>query len=218
MWLLRPPGVYRPQTDTRLLLTALREARLGRGARVLDLCTGTGIAAIAAARAGAESVTAVDASLPAVLSARVNTRLRRLPVRVRHGDLNRPFEGAPFDLVLANPPYIPAPSHGPGQGAALAWDAGPDGRHFLDSLCENAFGLLSPGGAMLVVHSALCGVERTLKALRDNGLKSAVVARTLEPFGPVLRRRAGYLESAGLIEPGERQEELVVIRADRTGG
>jgi release factor glutamine methyltransferase len=31
-----------------------------------------------------------------------------------------------------------------------------------------------------------------------------------------MRGRIGYLEAAGLIEPGQRYEELVVIRADRT--
>ena len=213
MWLLRLPGVYRPQADTRLLLSALRDARLGHAARALDLCTGTGVAAIAAAREGAGRVTAVDRYLPAVLSARFNARVRGLPVRVRHGDLSA-VEGQ-FDLITANPPYVPCPSAEPAQGAALAWDAGLDGRQCLDSLCDRAADLLAPNGTMLIVHSALCGVSVTLEALRDKGLKSSVVARALEPFGPVMRRRVEYLESSGLIEPGERTEELVVIRADR---
>jgi release factor glutamine methyltransferase len=188
---------------------------LGHGARVLDLCTGTGVAAIAAARSGAREVTAVDRYLPAVLSAYANAWLRRLPVRVRQGDLSRPVEGAPFDLVLANPPYVPSPGSGPARGPAMAWDAGLDGRRWLGTLCDRAFDLLVPGGTALVVHSAVCGVHETLESLRDKGLKSSVVARAVEEFGPVMRRRVEYLEAAGLIEPGTRQEELVVIRADR---
>ncbi|SLJ83173.1 putative methyltransferase [Mycobacteroides abscessus subsp. abscessus] len=31
----------------------------------------------------------------------------------------------------------------------------------------------------------------------------------------MLRERAAWLESVGLIAPGQRHEELVVIRADR---
>jgi release factor glutamine methyltransferase len=215
--LLRLPGVYRPQADTRLLLEALRDVRPCQGARVLDMCTGSGIAAIAAARSGASEVTAVDAYLPAVLSARTNTwvRLLAVRVRVRRGDLSRRIEGAPFDLVLANPPYVPCPSVGVSRGAAVAWDAGPDGRRCVEKLCDKAFDLLVPAGTMLLVHSALCGVQRTLESLREKGLKSSVVARATEPFGPVMRRRAEYLEGAGLIERGDRQEELVVIRADR---
>ncbi|GAA5155651.1 MULTISPECIES: HemK2/MTQ2 family protein methyltransferase [Amycolatopsis] len=213
MWLLRLPGVYRPQADTRLLLSALRDARLGRPARALDLCTGSGVAAIAAARHGARQVTAVDRYLPAVLSARFNARMRGLPVRVRHGSVSS-VEGQ-FDLITANPPYVPCASPDPARGAALAWDAGFDGRRCLDELCDRAADLLAPNGTLLVVHSALCGVSMTLESLRDKGLKSSVVARALEPFGPVMRSRIDYLESSGLIEPGERTEELVVIRADR---
>ncbi|MTD53503.1 HemK2/MTQ2 family protein methyltransferase [Amycolatopsis pithecellobii] len=212
MWLLRLPGVYRPQADTRLLLDGLRDAGLGHRARALDLYTGSGIAAIAAARR-ARRVTAVDRYLPAVLSARFNARVRGLPIQVRHGDLTSVTER--FDLVTANPPYVPCVAPEPPYGASMAWDAGPDGRHYLDQLCERAPDLLTVGGTMLIVHSALCGVGQTVESLRDNGLKTSVVARAVEPFGPVLRERAAYLEDAGLIAPGERTEELVVIRADR---
>lgn len=66
-----------------------------------------------------------------------------------------------------------------------------------------------------MVHSALCGVERTLTRLRRLGLKASVVARQAERFGPVMRDRAGLLEDRGMIEPGQRYEQLVVIRGDR---
>lgn len=214
MWLLRLPGVYRPQADTRLLVNAVRDAGLGRTARALDLCTGAGVAAIAAAHGGAGTVTAVDRYPPAVLSARFNAWLRRLPVTVLRGELSA-VHGR-FDLVTSNPPYVPGPSVEPARGAAMAWEAGPDGRRCLDELCARAPDLLAPGGVLLTVHSALCGVEKTLKSLRDNGLKSSVVARALVPFGPVLRSRLEYLERAGIVEPGARTEELVVVRADRT--
>jgi release factor glutamine methyltransferase len=58
-------------------------------------------------------------------------------------------------------------------------------------------------------------VDATVRRLRDTGLKASVVARRRVPFGPVLRARAGFLERSGLIEPGQRHEELVVIRGDR---
>jgi release factor glutamine methyltransferase len=68
---------------------------------------------------------------------------------------------------------------------------------------------------LLIVHSAICGVETTLNALRQGGLKAAVVARRREPFGPVMLQRIALLERRGLIEPGQRHEELVVIRGDQ---
>ncbi|MBA9005577.1 HemK2/MTQ2 family protein methyltransferase [Thermomonospora cellulosilytica] len=215
--MLRPPGVYRPQGDTALLMKALREAAIPPGARVLDLCTGTGAVAVAAALWGARHVTAVDVSARAVLAARANAALRRLPVRVLRGDLAEPVAGERFDLITANPPYVPCrDGEPPRHGAARAWAAGPRGRSQLDRLCASAPALLNHGGTMLVVHSALCGVQETLDALRDRGLKASVAARRREPFGPVMHARAAELEDAGLIRRGQRYEELVVIRADRT--
>ncbi|WP_092531406.1 HemK2/MTQ2 family protein methyltransferase [Amycolatopsis arida] len=216
MLMLRLPGVYRPQADTWLLSKAVREAGLRPGAQVLDLCTGTGAVAFAAARAGAGAITAVDTARRAVLAAWLNTRLRRLPVRVRRADVRHLPQLPRFDLVVANPPYVPGdPARGPTRRAERAWDAGPDGRRFVDRLCAAAPELLAEGGALLLVHSSLCGEQATLDRLRAERLKASVVARRVEPFGPVLRGRVGYLERAGLIEPGQCHEELVVIRADR---
>ncbi|MGA5699959.1 HemK2/MTQ2 family protein methyltransferase [Peterkaempfera bronchialis] len=214
--LLRPPGVYRPQGDTRMLARALRRASLPYGARVLDLCTGTGALALAAARAGANA-TAVDVSRRAVLTARLNAAVHRVPLRVLLGDLAEPVAGETFDAVLANPPYvIRAGASGPApHSRARAWDAGADGRALLDRVCAEAPRLLAPGGLLLLVHSELCGVHTTLAALRAAGLKAAVVDRGPEPFGPVMRARAAALERHGVIGAGQRHEELVVIRADR---
>jgi release factor glutamine methyltransferase len=217
MLLLRPPGVYTPQGDTHLLAEALRGAAVPRGARVLEVCTGTGALAIAAARIGAAGVTAIDISARAVLAARFNARLRRLPVRVMRGDLFEPVAGETFDLILANPPYVLGKDERPPRhGRERAWDAGSHGRLVVDRICAEAPPLLAPGGLLLMVHSALCGTQITVDVLRDAELKTSVIARRSEPFGPVMRARAARLEAKGLIQPGQRYEELVVIRGDRT--
>jgi release factor glutamine methyltransferase len=75
--------------------------------------------------------------------------------------------------------------------------------------------MLDAGGTLLVVHSALSGVQKSLDALRSTGLDAEVVASQLIPFGPVLSARAGWLEATGQIKRGCRTEELVVIRADK---
>ncbi|MFE9099481.1 HemK2/MTQ2 family protein methyltransferase [Actinomadura geliboluensis] len=219
MMLLRPPGVYRPQTDTSLLTGALTRTLARAGAppraRVLELGTGTGAVALAAARAGCD-VVAVDVSAPAVLTTRMNARLRGLPVRVLRGDLFAPVAGEVFDVIVANPPYVagdadPAAVRGP----ARAWEGGRDGRALLDRICAHAPRHLAPGGTLLVVHSALNGVAATLVALRAAGMRASVVARRREPFGPVMRRRAALLAARGLLGPGQLHEDLVVVRADR---
>ena len=83
-----------------------------------------------------------------------------------------PWTTSPFDLVVSNPPYVPTPSGGDGvasiprsAGPAWAWNAGLDGRMVLDPLCTSAAGLLADGGSLLMVHSALAGVEQVAESL-----------------------------------------------------
>nr|WP_280399366.1 HemK2/MTQ2 family protein methyltransferase [Nocardia carnea] len=214
--LMRAPGVYRPQPDTWLLARAMTEAALPAGARVLDACTGTGALAIHAARTGAAAVTAVDLSRAAVASAWLNSRLNGVRLELLCGDVTEVVAGRTFDVVVANPPYVPSEHPVPGGRAARAWDAGRHGRSLLDPLCTMIPRLLEKGGTALLVHSGLSGTATSLRQLRSGGLKATVVARSVIPFGPVLTRRSGWLRDRGLIRPGQRHEELVVIRADRT--
>jgi release factor glutamine methyltransferase len=220
MMTLRPPGVYRPQTDTRLLTEILRSTRVRPRSRILDLGTGTGALAVAAAAVGHSRVTAVDISRRAVWAARMNAWLRGIRLRVLHGDLFDPVKGEEFDVILANPPYVPSPEHDPERAVrwhspARSWDAGLQGRKVLDRICARAPRMLAPGGTMLIVHSALCDDRMTVRSLRAAGLTAEVVARRGEPFGRVMRSRAAWLEARELIFHGQRQEELVVIRAVR---
>lgn len=212
--LFRLPGTYRAQGDTHLLAGVVQRSGLARGRRVLDVATGGGALALAAARAGASSVTAVDVSARSVLTARVNSRLHRAGVAVRRGDLFAPVRGEHFDLVLANPPYVPAASEVlPRHRPARSWDAGTDGRAVLDRICAEAPALLAAGGVLLVVQSVVADDARTLALLSAAGLAVAVVARAREPFGPVMRGRTTLLEQRGLVAAGQRHEDVVVIEA-----
>lgn len=200
-----------------MLAAALRRESLRPGAEVLDVGTGSGALAVAAARLGGR-VTAIDAAFAAVLTTRLNAWIagQRNRVRARRGDLLRPVAGRRFDLVMANPPYVPSAARVlPRGGRERAWDAGPDGRAVLDRLCAEAPALLAPGGVLLLVHSGLCDATRTLGLLDGAGLRTSVTDRRIIPFGPVLRERAPWLEAQGLIAPGQEKEELVVIRARR---
>ncbi|MEU9848823.1 HemK2/MTQ2 family protein methyltransferase [Streptomyces sp. NPDC047985] len=214
--MVRPPGVYAPQRDTWLLMAALDREGIGPGAAVLDIGTGSGALAIRAAQLGGK-VTAVDITRRAVATARLNATLHLCRIAVHRGDLASAIRAHTFDLVLCNPPYVPAPAADvPRRGAARSWDAGTDGRAVVDRVCEGAPTMLRRGGVLLMVHSGLCDPGATLRHLDRVGLDATVSNRVHIPFGPVLRSREDWLRERELLEGEEKTEELVVIRAERT--
>jgi release factor glutamine methyltransferase len=213
-----PPGVYRAQDDTTVLTEVMHRGGYAEGRHVLDLGTGSGAIAMAASRGRAASVTAVDVSWQSVLVTWSNCHLRKAAVTVRRGDLFSPVAQHRFDLIVANPPYVPArTSKLPRFRRARCWDAGLDGRAVLDRICAGAASRLTGAGTLLLVHSAVCGTQRTLHQLHSAGMVGEVVKRVRIPFGPVMRARAAMLEQRGLIENGDRVEELVVIEAHHDG-
>ena len=158
----------------------------------------------------------MDLSLRSVAAAWLNSRLHRVACRVHQGDLGVPVAGECFDLILANPPYVPAATNVlPRHRMSRCWDAGLDGRVLLDRICAEGPALLSPEGMMLLVHSTVCDEDITRKRLADAGLQAEVLTRCAVPFGPVMRVRAAMFEARGLVEPGQREEQLVVIGARR---
>ncbi|BBZ27596.1 methylase [Mycolicibacterium madagascariense] len=214
-------GVYRPQEDSALLIDTLLDAGRAEGSRVADLCSGSGVVALAAAAQGAASVAAFERSPRAVMCARANAAAAGANVRVHRGSWTRAAEFAPFDVITCNPPYVPFAEDADDRqipraaGPDTAWNAGRDGRQVLDPLCESAPDLLAAGGTMFIVHSEFADADRTVGGLRAGGLHAEVVAEQWIPFGPVLTARAHWLERVGLLEAGRREERLVVVRADR---
>ena len=217
MRLLRLPGVFRPPTDTWMLATVLRDeiTHNGRAAQVLDLCTGTGALAIVGAKAGADT-TAIDISRRAVVNVRLNAALNGAQVKPLRGDLLAPVEGRTFDVIVTNPPYVPAPDEDlPESGIERAWQAGLDGRVLIDRICAEAPPYLKPGGALLIVQSTINGEERTHELMAEHGLEPDTPFRERGDFGPLMTRMAPELEERGLIAVGQRTEEVIVVRGRR---
>lgn len=208
-------GVYAPQDDSWLLCETLDRCDLVSDKRVVDICTGSGILAIEAALKGAREVVAYDISPAAVACARANAERAGVEVDFRLGTLADARRAGPFDVAVSNPPYVPSEAPIEGTGLNRAWDAGADGRVVLDELCDLAPDLLAPGGTMLIVHSEFSNPAQTLRQLGRGGLTARVVAGRTVEFGPVMTDYAPRLEAAGLLEPGRRVEDLVVIRVDR---
>lgn len=216
MRLIVLPGVFRPISDSHLLAAVVRE-HVRPGHTMADVCTGSGLLAVTAARAGARA-TAIDVGRRAVLCAWLNGRLNGAAVRARRGDLLEPVAGERFHVIASNPPYVPSEDEAlPTAGLRRAWDAGLDGRVLLDRLIAQAPAHLQPGGALLVTHSTIIGEQETLRRMGDAGLEPAVLERIEGPLGPLMQARRDHLVRAGLLEPGQDREEVLVIRGRLPG-
>jgi release factor glutamine methyltransferase len=196
-----------------MLAQLVAERRLARGADVLDVFTGSGALALAAAASGAQSVTAVDISRRALLTVRFNALRNGVRVRTVRGDLFSPVAGDRFDLIVANPPYYPGGDALPERGLARAWEGGRDGRLLVDRLCGEVAPHLKPGGRLLLVHNTMIGERRSREQLEASGLHTEVLLRHRGPYGPVGKAAAALLRERG-VDVAE-EEETVVISGQR---
>lgn len=180
------PGVFVPRPETEVLLAwALDVLRRRREPVVVDLCTGSGALALAVAAARPDAVVhAVELDPDAAAWARRNLAARALPcapVTLHEGDVTAPgvlaeLDGA-VDLVVANPPYVPAATpvgpevrHDP----ARAVFAGPDGLEVITPMIATAARLLRPGGQFGTEHDESHGDE-VAGLLRAGGFEGVVV-------------------------------------------
>ena len=122
-----PTGVFHPGLFfSSGVLAAEIEQRRPAGWSVLDVGCGTGLLALAAARAGA-AVTAIDINIDAVRATAANAATNGLSVEALQSDLFAALAGRRFDLVLINPPYF---AKDPIDDTERAWFAGADLGYF----------------------------------------------------------------------------------------
>jgi release factor glutamine methyltransferase len=171
--LIVPPTVFHPRYFLTSEFFADFIARLDlAGKRVADLGTGTGILALAAARAGAASVVAIDINPHAAHAAAENARANGLGSRVSAICSSLLSAIAPdpcFDVILSNLPALPGE---PRDLAERSWYAGPAYRD-VASLYEQAHERLAPGGHMYILLSS----ESDLEAITTLFERAGFVAR-----------------------------------------
>jgi ribosomal protein L11 methyltransferase len=155
---------------TRLCIGALEDLAARRPlGRTLDLGSGTGLLAVAAARLGAGPVVASDVDPEAAASSQLHARLNATRLHVVQADGGRPFRRAAFDLVLANLMAL-----------------------FLIDRAEEVRGLVAPGGALVLSGLLLDDVPPVREAYAASGTPrehtlgewAALVFETAAPAAP----------------------------------
>ena len=199
--------IPRPDTETLVDVALARTRAVSMCAQVLDLCTGSGCVAITLARERPTTeVLGTDASEGAIAVARDNAaRLGAYNASFMVADLFEGIEGR-FDLITANPPYIPA-ADVPGLSPdivkfepELALVGGDDGLALARKIVEQAPAHLAKGGVLamevgagqavavaeLFQEAGFTGIERA----RDYARIERVVSGVAPPTD-VLGSRAG---------------------------
>ena len=104
------PDVLIPRPETEHLVEKVIElaARYQRP-HIIDIGTGSGAIAIALAHKLPDAqITASDISERALVLAEENASRNKCAVRFLQGDLLAPATGERFDIIVSNPPYVPA--------------------------------------------------------------------------------------------------------------
>lgn len=125
-----------------------------KGAEVLDLCSGTGIQGLLAAKS-AKKVVSVEMNPAAIPITQFNIRLNHLEdvVELREGNLYDVIkEGEKFDFIYANPPFIPVAD---GVVYPICGAGGEDGRMVLDRIIESMPKYLKPKGEAIIFCECL---------------------------------------------------------------
>lgn len=188
-------NVYPPKYDSLLLGKQVPEV-VTKGNKVLDVGTGSGILALLAAVKGAK-VVATDIDKRSVQCAAYNARLNNLRIDARIGDLFDPVAGELFDIVVSNMSSLPTPPEEQhAEYISRNFDAGWDGRKYLDLLIDQAPNYLRRPGHLLLVHSNFANSERTEEKLRklnfEVEIKSRELAMGVNQFGVISGQRIDY--------------------------
>ncbi|ATB37659.1 hypothetical protein CYFUS_003084 [Cystobacter fuscus] len=142
--------------DSYWMLYYIDVASIRRDHRAVDLCTGSGIAALYLSLFS-DHVLATDIGDVPLALVEVNRRLNRreASVEIRRQDLRDTLEGRErFDLLTCNPPFVAIP---PGyQGTLYAQGTGVDGLDYMRDIVARLPRVLNPGGSAYLVAD-LCG-------------------------------------------------------------
>jgi len=174
--------LLRPSEYTAVLIQALRAnpARV-RGARVLEVGSGSGVVLAALGALGAATLCGIDIEGQAVLSgAQLLSGLGYAgKVEFLHGDMWLPVSGRCFDLIVANLPHFPTEAE-EFVGRLPNWSrGGRDGRWLLDRFLHGIARHMAPGAQAIITHNAFISMDRSREIVEQHGLSLRTLLTTL---------------------------------------
>jgi release factor glutamine methyltransferase len=158
------------------------------GKSVVDVGTGSGVLALAAARAGAAHVLAVDINPNAAISAMENAQLNGFGDRVTCVCMNLLSDLPPdpiFDVILSSPPKHAGE---PRDITDRGWHAGPQYRD-VASLFAQARARLKPDGRLYVMLASDCDLDFFSRLINESGFSARLAVE-----------RSFYIESMLIYE------------------
>lgn len=152
------PDVLIPRPETEHLVEKVIE--LGpcfEQPHIVDVGTGSGAIAVALAhKLSYAQITAIDLSASALPVAEENAKRNGVAIRFLLGDLLTPVAEERFEIVVSNPPYVPATDRATlavevrDYEPAMALFAGDDGLEVYRRLIPAAYDALTPGGFVIL--------------------------------------------------------------------
>ena len=162
--------LYEPREDSFLLERNVEKFAFGK---VLDMGTGTGIQAIAAAKnKKVSSVIAADINKEAVLYVLGICVSKGMPITVTQSDLFENIEEK-FDTIIFNPPYLPNECEEDSESSYnpkdKALDGGKQGYELTEKFLIQAKAHLTKGGQILLLFSSLTNKDIVDTILKREG-------------------------------------------------
>jgi len=150
--------IYYPREDSYLLEKHVKRLAIGN---VLDMGTGTGIQAMAAAsNKKVKKVLAVDINKASIEYCKKNSKHKK--IRYKISDLFSKVPKQKFDTIIFNPPYLPQER----KRRNITTEGGRKGHEVIEKFLAKAIDYLKPNGNIMLLFSSLTDrqiIEHLLK-------------------------------------------------------
>ena len=162
--------MYKPREDSFLLAKYVEKSARGK---VLDIGTGSGILALAAAKSPrVKSVLAADVDKESL--AYCNETAINKKITFLFSNLFEKIKGK-FDTIIFNPPYIPNEKEMDIRDKALY--GGKRGYEIIDRFLDQARSHLSDKGIILFLFSSHTGKDKVDEIIKRKGFKSRLLEK-----------------------------------------